>query len=167
MNTIAIFVLGLFVGGITLTAALLVGLQEASDPALSEVEDLTEIEKKIVNRWPLLDERFQAPQRATAERLIPLFLSSRLLAKPDPTGGTAVKMTLKTRLLAETHVAAKNLLNPATPHVDAVWFNLGPPTRQIRLSFAWGGASLDCGNLMPGIGIRRIADANDKPVVGF
>jgi hypothetical protein len=50
MNTIAIFVLGLFVGGITLTAALLVGLQEASDPALSEVEDLTEIEKKIVNR---------------------------------------------------------------------------------------------------------------------
>lgn len=50
MSTIAIFVLGLFVSGITLAGAVLIGLQEASDPALSRMEDLTEIEKKIVDR---------------------------------------------------------------------------------------------------------------------
>ena len=50
MNTIAIFIIGLFVSGITLAAATLVGLQEASDPAQSRVEDLTEFEKKIVDR---------------------------------------------------------------------------------------------------------------------
>lgn len=50
MTTIAIFVLGLFVSGITFAGALLIGLQEASDPGLSRVEDLTEIEKKIVDR---------------------------------------------------------------------------------------------------------------------
>ena len=50
VNTLIIFIVGLFVGGLTLTAMLLVGLQEASDPALSRVEDLTEIEKKIVGR---------------------------------------------------------------------------------------------------------------------
>ncbi len=47
---IAIFVVGVFVSGLTLTAAVLVGLQEASDPSLSRIEDLTETEKKIVNR---------------------------------------------------------------------------------------------------------------------
>ena len=50
MNPIFIFVVGLFVSGLTLAAAVLVGLQEASDPSLSRVEDLTETEKKIVNR---------------------------------------------------------------------------------------------------------------------
>ena len=50
MTTIAIFILGLFVSGITLTAATFVGLQEASDPALSRVDDLTDIERKIVDR---------------------------------------------------------------------------------------------------------------------
>jgi len=50
MSTIAIFVVGLFVTILTVAAAALVGLQEASDPGLSRVEDLTEIEKKIVGR---------------------------------------------------------------------------------------------------------------------
>ena len=50
MITIAIFIIGLFVSGITLTAAMFVGIQEASDPALSRVADLTELEKKIVDR---------------------------------------------------------------------------------------------------------------------
>ena len=50
MSGIAIFVLGLFVSLITLAATILVGVQEASDPALSRVEELTEFEKKIVNR---------------------------------------------------------------------------------------------------------------------
>jgi hypothetical protein len=48
--TIAIFIIGLFVSGITLTAAMFVGIQEASDPALSRVADLTELEKRIVDR---------------------------------------------------------------------------------------------------------------------
>ncbi len=50
MSTLAIFVVGLFVSGLTLAAAVLVGLQEAADPALSRIEDLTEAEKKIVGR---------------------------------------------------------------------------------------------------------------------
>ena len=50
MSTIVIFIVGLLVSGLTLTAAVCVGLQEASDPALSRVEDLMEIEKKIVDR---------------------------------------------------------------------------------------------------------------------
>ena len=50
MSTIAIFVLGLFVSGITLTAAILVGLSEAADPAHSRIEDLTPLERKIVGR---------------------------------------------------------------------------------------------------------------------
>jgi hypothetical protein len=50
MNTIVIFILGVFVSGLTLTAAVLTGLQEAADPAHSRLEDLTEMEKKIVGR---------------------------------------------------------------------------------------------------------------------
>ncbi len=50
MSTLVIFIVGLFVSGLTLAAALLVGLQEASDPALSRIEDLTEVEKTIVGR---------------------------------------------------------------------------------------------------------------------
>ena len=47
---ILIFVVGVIVSGLTLTAAVLVGLQEAADPALSRIEDLTDAEKKIVGR---------------------------------------------------------------------------------------------------------------------
>lgn len=47
---ILIFVVGVIVSGLTLTASVLVGLHEAADPALSRTEDLTEAEKKIVGR---------------------------------------------------------------------------------------------------------------------
>jgi len=50
MSTVAIFVLGLFVTGITVTAAILVGLFEAADPNHSRVEDLTDFEKSVVGR---------------------------------------------------------------------------------------------------------------------
>ncbi len=50
MNVIFIFVIGMFVSGLTFIAAFLVGLQEASDPSLSRVEELSKIEKKIVGR---------------------------------------------------------------------------------------------------------------------
>ena len=50
MSILAIFIVGVFVSGLTLTAAVLVGLQEAADPALSRIQDLTEAEKKIVGR---------------------------------------------------------------------------------------------------------------------
>ncbi len=50
MSIMVIFVIGLFVSGLTFAAVMLVGLQEAADPALSRVEDLTKIEKKIVGR---------------------------------------------------------------------------------------------------------------------
>lgn len=48
--TATIFCLGLFVTGITLTASVLVGLQEAADPSHSRIEDLTKLEKRIVGR---------------------------------------------------------------------------------------------------------------------
>lgn len=50
MSALLIFIVGSFVFALTLAASVLVGLQEASDPALSRLEDLTEIEKKIVGR---------------------------------------------------------------------------------------------------------------------
>ena len=50
MSILAIFIVGVFVSALTLTAAVLVGLQEAADPAVSRIEDLTEAEKKIVGR---------------------------------------------------------------------------------------------------------------------
>ena len=50
MSTLIIFIVGLFVSGLTLTAAVLVGLQEAADPGLSRIDDLTKAEKKIVGR---------------------------------------------------------------------------------------------------------------------
>ncbi len=50
MSVVIIFVVGLFVSGVVVTAVVLIGLQEAADPALSRVEDLTEIERKIVGR---------------------------------------------------------------------------------------------------------------------
>jgi hypothetical protein len=48
--TFIIFFLGVFVTAITLTASMLVGLQEAADPSHSRIEDLTEFEKRIVGR---------------------------------------------------------------------------------------------------------------------
>ena len=48
--TFIIFFLGVFVTAITLTASILIGLQEAADPSHSRIEDLTELEKKIVGR---------------------------------------------------------------------------------------------------------------------
>jgi hypothetical protein len=48
MSTLAIFVLGLLVTGITLTAVFLVGLSEASDPAHSRLSDLSALERKLV-----------------------------------------------------------------------------------------------------------------------
>lgn len=50
MSPVFIFIIGLFVSALTLAAALLVGLHEASNPSLSRVEDLTKTEKKIVGR---------------------------------------------------------------------------------------------------------------------
>jgi hypothetical protein len=50
MTTLAIFALGLIVTAITGCGAVLIGLQEASDPKQSRVEDLTDLEKQIVNR---------------------------------------------------------------------------------------------------------------------
>ncbi len=50
MTSFAIFVLGLVVTVITGAGAVLIGLQEASDPGHSRVEDLTNLEKQIVGR---------------------------------------------------------------------------------------------------------------------
>ena len=50
MTSIAIFVLGLIVTFITGAGATLIGLQEASDPGQSRVEDLTDLEKQFVGR---------------------------------------------------------------------------------------------------------------------
>jgi hypothetical protein len=50
VSSVAIFIAGVFVSGLTFVAAVLIGLQEASNPSLSRTEDLTETEKRIVNR---------------------------------------------------------------------------------------------------------------------
>jgi len=50
MSTLAIFVVGLFVTGITLTAVFLVGLTEAGDSAHSRPSDLSTLEKRLVDR---------------------------------------------------------------------------------------------------------------------
>lgn len=50
MTSFTIFVLGLLVTALTGTGAILIGLQEASDPEQSRPDDLTDIEKKIVGR---------------------------------------------------------------------------------------------------------------------
>ena len=50
MSTLAIFVLGLIVTGITLAAVVLVGLDEAGDPAHSRLSDLSSLEKNLVDR---------------------------------------------------------------------------------------------------------------------
>ena len=56
MTTLAIFVLGLIVTVITGAGAILIGLQEASDPSQSRVQDLTDLERKIVGRDEKADE---------------------------------------------------------------------------------------------------------------
>jgi hypothetical protein len=48
MSTLAIFIVGLFVTGITLTAVVLVGLSEAADPAHSRTVDLLPVERSLV-----------------------------------------------------------------------------------------------------------------------
>ena len=50
MSTLAIFVLGLIVTGMTLAAVVLIGLDEAGDPAHSKLSDLSSLEKNLVNR---------------------------------------------------------------------------------------------------------------------
>jgi hypothetical protein len=48
MTTLAIFILGLFVTGLTLAAVLLIGVSEAVDPAHSRPEDLSGLERSLV-----------------------------------------------------------------------------------------------------------------------
>jgi hypothetical protein len=50
MSTLAIFVLGLIVTGMTLAAVFLIGLDEAGDPAHSKLGDLSSLEKNLVDR---------------------------------------------------------------------------------------------------------------------
>ncbi len=50
MSLAIIFVVGLFVSVMSFVAVLLVGLQEASDPEQSRLEDLTDLEREIVSR---------------------------------------------------------------------------------------------------------------------
>ncbi|MGI9474582.1 MAG: hypothetical protein ACR2NZ_23800 [Rubripirellula sp.] len=50
MTSFAIFVLGIVVTVITGVGAILIGIEEASDPDQSRVQDLTDLEKKIVGR---------------------------------------------------------------------------------------------------------------------
>lgn len=45
-----IFVLGFVVTVITGVGAVLIGLEEAGDPSHSKVENLTDLEKKIIQR---------------------------------------------------------------------------------------------------------------------
>ena len=56
MSTLAIFVLGLIVTGMTLAAVVLIGLDEAGDPAHSKLSDLSSLEKKLVDRSPEAEE---------------------------------------------------------------------------------------------------------------
>jgi hypothetical protein len=48
MSTLAIFVLGLFVTGLTFTAVFLIGVSEAADPAHSRPDDLLPLERSLV-----------------------------------------------------------------------------------------------------------------------
>lgn len=50
MTTLAIFLLGVLVTGITIAAVILIGLDEAADPSHSRFEDLSSFEKSMVNR---------------------------------------------------------------------------------------------------------------------
>jgi hypothetical protein len=48
MTTLAIFVLGLFVTGLTFAAVFLIGVSEAADPAHSRPDDLSALERSLV-----------------------------------------------------------------------------------------------------------------------
>lgn len=50
MSTLTIFIFGLMVTGITLTAVILIGLSEAADPAHSRLRDLSRLERHLVDR---------------------------------------------------------------------------------------------------------------------
>jgi hypothetical protein len=50
MTAVTIFVIGVLVTGMTLTAVVLVGVSEAADPAHSRPEDLSDWERALVNR---------------------------------------------------------------------------------------------------------------------
>ena len=50
MTSLAIFVLGVIVTLVTGAGAILIGLEEASDPDQSRIQDLTGLEKQIVGR---------------------------------------------------------------------------------------------------------------------
>lgn len=50
MTAVTIFVIGVLVTGMTLTAVVLVGVSEAADPAHSRTEDLSDWERALVNR---------------------------------------------------------------------------------------------------------------------
>ena len=50
MSDLWIFVIGLFVTAVTLGSVVIIGLAEASDPAHSRPEDLTEFERNWTNR---------------------------------------------------------------------------------------------------------------------
>ena len=52
MTVLMIFVVGLVVTAITVTAVLLVGLSEAADPVHSRPEDLAAWERALVDRKP-------------------------------------------------------------------------------------------------------------------
>lgn len=50
MTEFAIFAVGFVVASLTGVGAILIGLEEARDASQSRLEDLTELEKKIVGR---------------------------------------------------------------------------------------------------------------------
>jgi len=50
MTTLAIFLLGVLVTGVTLAAVLVVGLHEAADSDHSRYQDLSSLERSIVDR---------------------------------------------------------------------------------------------------------------------
>jgi hypothetical protein len=50
MSTLAIFLVGILVFGMTVTAVILIGLSEAGDPAHSRPSDLSSLERSLVNR---------------------------------------------------------------------------------------------------------------------
>ena len=66
MTTLGIFLLGILVTGITLAAVILIGLDEAADPAHSRLEDLSSIEKTLVDRP---DEGTERADRNPPEKL--------------------------------------------------------------------------------------------------
>jgi hypothetical protein len=50
MYALIIFAVGILVIGVIIAAVFLIGLREANDPAHSQPEDLTELERSVVDR---------------------------------------------------------------------------------------------------------------------